>query len=276
MTKDRPVYKLSSALRAIDRYVPLGTLVILLGLLLVWGSITRFGILPSYLLASPEAFLNSLFGVVRSGELFEHAFASLERVFTGFTVAAIVAIPTGIAMGWFPLIGRSLSPIVEALRPVSSFAYVPIGMMIFGLGFTLNAFVVYVASFFPILVNTIQGVKGTEKRLLEFARLQGAGPRSMLLKVVLPSALPSILTGLRVGMGIAWMSIIASEMIGAKSGLGYLIYNAAWQMEMGMILVGVLTIACIGFTLNRFSLTFEKKALGWRDHIVAGSSQRGG
>jgi ABC-type nitrate/sulfonate/bicarbonate transport system permease component len=263
-------FNVNSALGAINRRVPIGTLIILFTALLVWSGISHFGIVPDYVFASPSSFLASLIEVVRSGELFRHMLASLERVFVGFTIAALVAVPTGVAMGWSPSIGRSLNPIVEALRPVSSFAYVPIGMMIFGLGFTLNAFVVYIASFFPILINTIQGVKGTEKRLLEFAKLQGARRKSMLFKVVLPSALPSILTGLRVGMGIAWMSIIASEMIGAKSGLGFFIYNAAWQMEMGLILVGVMAIAAIGFTLNKCFMFVEGRVLGWRDHLVAG------
>ncbi len=262
--------RLSRVLGAINRRVPVGTLIIVAVFLAVWSGLSWFAIIPDYALASPSSFLASLVEIIRSGQLFEHVWASLERVFVGFVVAALVAVPTGVAMGWSPSIGRSLNPIVEGLRPVSSFAYVPIGMMIFGLGFTLNAFVVYVASFFPILINTIQGVKGTEKRLLEFAKLQGAGRTSMLFKVVLPSALPSILTGLRVGMGIAWMSIIASEMIGAKSGLGFLIYNAAWQMEMGLILVGVLTIAIIGFTLNKIFMAIETRVLGWRHHVVAG------
>lgn len=254
---------------AIDRRVPLGTVAILAVLVAIWSGLTYSGFIPPYLLATPSGFARSLVAVVRSGELLEHVLASLERVFFGFGAALLVAIPTGVAMGWSPRIGRSLNPIVEALRPVSSFAYLPIGMMIFGLGFKLNVFVVYIATFFPILLNTIQGVKGTEKRILEFATLQGAGRRSMLFKVVLPSALPSVLTGLRVGMGIAWMSIIASEMIGAKSGLGYLIYNAAWQMETGLILSGVAAIALIGYTLNRVFLYIEGRVLGWREHLVA-------
>jgi len=270
MSRNQVLSRIGRVFGAINRRVPLGTVAIVGVLLGVWAGLSGFGIIPEYVLASPASFLASLMEIVKSGELFEHVLASLERVFVGFVIAALVAVPTGVAMGWSSSIGRSLNPIVEGLRPVSSFAYVPIGMMIFGLGFTLNAFVVYVASFFPILLNTIQGVKGTEKRLLEFAKLQGAGRMSMLFKVVLPSALPSILTGLRVGMGIAWMSIIASEMIGAKTGLGFLIYNAAWQMEMGLILVGVMTIAVIGFTLNKVFVVIEARVLGWRHHVVAG------
>ncbi|MCL5291339.1 MAG: ABC transporter permease [Actinobacteria bacterium] len=262
--------KVYSVFGAVNQRVPIGTLIILLLLFAIWNGLSRFGIVPDYVLASPASFMESLSEAIRSGELFGHMIASLQRVFVGFTIAMFVAVPTGVLMGWSPSVGRTLNPIVEALRPVSSFAYVPIGMMIFGLGFTLNAFVVYIASFFPILINTIQGVRGTEKRILEFAKLQGARPKSMLFKVALPSALPSILTGLRVGMGIAWMSIIATEMIGAKSGLGFLIYNSAWQLEMGLILVGVMAIAVIGLALNRLFLLIERKALSWRDHLVAG------
>jgi ABC-type nitrate/sulfonate/bicarbonate transport system permease component len=260
----------NTLLRAIDRKVSLGTLAILAAMFAAWSVVTYGGLVPPYLLASPTGFLKSLVAIVRSGELLEHGVSSLERVFAGFATASLIAVPLGIAMGASTRIGRALNPIVEALRPVSSFAYVPIGMMIFGLGFKLNVFVVYVASFFPILINTIQGVKGTEKRILEFAQLQGARRRSLLFKVILPSALPSILTGLRLGMGIAWMSIIASEMIGAKTGLGFLIYNAAWQMETGLILSGVLAIALIGFTLNKVFVHIERRVLGWRDHLVTG------
>lgn len=270
MSGETTLSQIRSIAGSINRRVPIGTLIILFAFLVLWSGISRFGIVPAYVLASPSSFLGSLIEVVRSGVLFRHALASLERVLVGFAIATLVAVPTGIAMGWSPSTGRSLNPIVEALRPVSSFAYLPIGMMVFGLGFTLNAFVVYIASFFPILINTVQGVRGTEKRMLEFAKLQGARPKSILFKVVLPSALPSILTGLRVGMGVAWMSIIASEMIGAKSGLGFLIYNAAWQMEMGLILVGVMAIAVIGFTLNKLFMLVERRVLGWRDHLVAG------
>ena len=164
-------------------------------------------------------------GLIQSGELFIHLRDSLSREVVAF-IWATSAIPLGIAMGWSKTINDQVDPLVEVLRPVPPLAWIPLSILWFGIGDMQNQFIIFLGMFFPILLNTIAGVKNIEPNLIRAARCLGASEPRILRRVVLRAALPQIITGIRVGLGVGWMALVAAELVGANSGLGFLINDA--------------------------------------------------
>jgi NitT/TauT family transport system permease protein len=228
------------------------------------------GIIPS-----PEQVLRSwytwIFGSTTamlspySGTWFDNVAYSTRRVLQGFGLAAMVAIPLGLMIGWSRLAARLIDPTVQLLRPVPITAWLPFAIAVFGIYDASALFLIGLGAFYPIVVNTTHGVRDTNLLLLRAARMLGAGPMTVLAKVVFPSALPSIFTGLRLGLGLALVSLVAVEFIAAKSGLGHLVYRH-WQMlstpEMyaAFVLVGAL-----GLALTRGLRALQARILTWQD-----------
>ena len=206
-------------------------------------------------------------GVEWAGELLGHSFISLTRVVAGFCIAAVSGILLGIAMGWWRPIKNLVEVVVEILRPIPPLAWIPLAMLWFGLGFKPAVFLIWLGAFFPILSNTILGVGSTPKILIESAKTIGAKQSDLLLKVAIPSATPIIITGLKVGFGVGWMCLVAAEMTGCNSGLGFMIMYYHWTMEPGKIIVGMLMIGLLGL-LNFMALRkLENKLLVWQEGI---------
>lgn len=205
-------------------------------------------------------------GFPRGYRLPGHVLASLSRVLLGFGAAAAVAVPLGVLMGWSRKLDALLDPLVEAVRPVPPLAWLPLAVTWFGIGNASAAFLIFLGALFPILLNTVAGVRSVEPRLIEAARTLGAGRGTVLLRVLSPGALPSVTTGLRIGMGIAWMTVIAAELTGVKSGygLGYLIMSARDVARMDYVVAGIVVIGLIGFLLDRIIRYAEGRALSWR------------
>lgn len=195
-----------------------------------------------------------------------HVLASLVRVLFGFGAAALVAVPLGILMGWSRTLDAVVDPLVEAVRPVPPLAWLPLAVTWFGIGYASASFLIFLGALFPILLNTITGVRSVDPHLVEAARTLGAGRRTVLVKVLAPGALPSVTTGLRIGMGIAWMTVIAAELTGVKSGygLGYLIMSARDVARMDYVVAGIVVIGIVGFLLDRLIRCAERRALRWR------------
>jgi NitT/TauT family transport system permease protein len=185
--------------------------------------------------------------IMGSGSLLQNAWMSLERVCLGFLTAVFLAVPLGIAMGRSKTVADAFEGIIAALRPIPPLAWVPLALAWLKIGLASLVFVIALGAFFPVLLNTMQGVRGVRRTWLEAITMMGARERSLLSKVVLPGAAPEIWTGLRVGFGIAWMCVVASEMLpGTDTGLGYLImYAYGWgQVQVviaGMIVIGSFT-----------------------------------
>jgi NitT/TauT family transport system permease protein len=219
--------------------------------LIIWELVTAvLGIFKWFVLPPPTDVLMTMIGMLSSGELFMHAEWSLLRVLLGFLVAAAVAVPLGVAMGWFKSINYIVNPIVEILRPIPPIAWIGLALLWFGIGLSSAIFLVFIGAFFPILLNTIDGVKSVEKRLIEVAYTFGATDREVLTKVVLPAASPVIFTGMRVGMGIGWMCVVAAEMIAVRYGLGNLILEASNLLQTDRVMVGMITIGILGLAIN--------------------------
>ena len=195
----------------------------------------------------------------------ENAQVSIYRVTLGFAIAAAVAIPLGIGMGRSQLINEFFDTTLELIRPVPPLAWVPLALAWFKLGIASIVFIIFIGSVFPILLNTIDGVRGVKKTWIEVGTTLGANERQVLTKVLLPGAAPTIWTGLRVGFGIAWMCVVAAEILpGPTSGLGYLIMYAYNQGQMNIIIAGMVTIGVIGLAIDLVFKFVEKRWFSWR------------
>jgi NitT/TauT family transport system permease protein len=186
-------------------------------------------------------------GMPYSGTWFAHAASSAYRVFGGFLIAAAVGITIGSLIGWFRLFSDLLDPIIQMLRPIPITAWVPFAVIFFGIRDASALFLIALGAFFPIVVNTAAGVAGTPKLLVRAARMLGIRRYMLLPRVVLPSAMPFIFTGLRLGIGLAWVLVIVAEMLAVKSGLGFAMWDAYYFLRMDVIIAAMLSVGVLGF-----------------------------
>lgn len=200
-----------------------------------------------------------------TGSLADNALISIERVLIGFGIAAVVAIPFGIGMGRSTRINDFFDSTLEMLRPVPPLAWIPLALAWFRLGIASIVFIIFIGSFFPVLLNTIDGVRGVKKTWIEVGTTLGASEWQVLLKTIVPGAAPTIWTGLRVGFGIAWMCVVAAEILpGPTSGLGYLIMYAYNLGQMNVIIAGMITIGLIGLAADLVFRLVENRFFLWR------------
>jgi NitT/TauT family transport system permease protein len=186
------------------------------------------------------------------------------RVLQGFLIAAAVGIPLGLFVGWNRLVARLVDPSIQLLRPVPITAWLPFAIAVFGIYDASALFLIGLGAFYPIVVNTTHGVRDTNLLLLRAARMMGAGETTILTKVVFRSALPSIFTGLRLGIGIAWTAVIVAEMIAVKSGLGYVLWDAYYVGRMDICVATMLSVGLLGFASDRALQLLSRLVLKWR------------
>lgn len=215
---------------------------------------------------TPWQVIVGLVELARQGLLIKHVVASLFRVTYGYLLAAALAIPVGMLMGWFATAHTLLNPLVQGLRPISPIAWIPLAILWFGVGDLSPIFLIFLSSFFPMVVGTAAGVMTIDKKLLRAAtNFEFTGFR-LFRSVVLPAALPQIVIGMRIGLGVAWLVVVAAEMIAVNSGLGYLIIdsrNAGNRYDL--VGAGMVTIGVIGFLLDGLMRRLERlDEVRWR------------
>ena len=198
-----------------------------------------------------------------SGTLLTHLVASTSRVYGGFLLAAALALPLGMMIGRIPFMRTLLEPTLQVLRPIPVTAWLPLAMILFGIGPTSALFLVFLGAFYPILINTVFGVRSVENRLFEAAAMLGVSRSAMFPKVVLPAALPSIFTGLRLGLGFAWVVIVVGEMTGVQTGLGAIIMEARQLSRTEIVICGMIVIGIAGFLSDRFIQWVSSRLLRW-------------
>ena len=220
-------------------------------IIIVWYIITDgLHLVKPFILPSPVGVLNSAINILQSGKLFKNTVDTLFKVFSGLILASVVAIPLGIIMGWYQTLEDLASFIISVLRPIPPVAWIPFSILWFGYGTVPAIFIIFMGCVFPILVYTLDGVKRTDKVLIESAQTLGATDGHILKRVILPSTVPYIVSGLKVGVGIALMCTISAEMIGSSSGLGYMILTASNLFDTGTTVVGMLVIGLIGLAFD--------------------------
>jgi NitT/TauT family transport system permease protein len=212
-----------------------------------------------------EVLFRPLADIFGQGSLLENATISLFRVLFGFAVGLLVAIPLGIFMGRFTAVEEFVDPVIQILRPIPPIAWLPLALAWFKIGLTGIIFIIFIGAFFPVLINTIDGVKRVNRTWLETAYTFGANERQLLSKVVVPAAMPDMWTGLRVGFGIAWMSVVAAEMLpGTTSGLGFLILFGLNIGQLQVTIAGMIVIGLIGLSIDYFLKRVEQKYFRWK------------
>jgi NitT/TauT family transport system permease protein len=197
-----------------------------------------------------------------------HLLASLSRVYGGFALACAVALPLGLMIGRLPLVRQLLDPTLQVLRPIPVTAWLPLAMIIFGLGPRSAVFLVFLGAFYPILINTIFGVRSVDPRLFEAASMLGCEGTAQFFKVVLPASLPAIFTGLRLGLGFAWVVIVVGEMTGVQTGLGAIIMEARQLSRTEIVISGMIVIGIAGFISDRLVMLIGRRLLRWSPNNV--------
>jgi NitT/TauT family transport system permease protein len=198
-----------------------------------------------------------------SGTILTHLLASMQRVYGGFLLAAAAGIPLGLAIGKVPLFRQLLDPTLSLLRPIPVTAWLPLSMVFFGLGPRSAVFLVFLGAFYPILLNTIFGVRSVDPRLFEAANMLGCDGASLFRKIILPAALPSIFTGLRLGHGFAWILIVVGEMTGVPTGLGSVIMDGRTLSRADLVITGMIIIGVAGFLCDRIIVAINNRVLRW-------------
>lgn len=199
-----------------------------------------------------------------NGELLRQLLPSLGRIFTGFGLAVIVAVPLGLLMGSLTVVYRLLEPLTEFVRPIPSSAYIPVAILFLGIGNGMKVFVVFLACLFPILLNTYSGVRGVDPTLDDTGRTFGLSPLKALRQIVFPAALPSILTGMRISLGLALIVAVVAEMISGNTGIGYFILDMERIFRVPEMFAGIFTLGVLGFLINLLFLRIERHVLRWR------------
>jgi ABC-type nitrate/sulfonate/bicarbonate transport system permease component len=212
----------------------------------IWAMVSVWTANP-ILLPSPRAVLEALVGLARDLELFEHAGISLARMLVSMAVATALAVPLGLLMGLSHVLDDVIDPTIEMFRPISGIAWIPLALFIFGIGNTLPVFIMTYAAFFPILLGTVAGVRGVDRSFIAVARTMGLPRRTIVTHVVVPAALPALMVALRLGVASAWTAVVAAELIGAPSGVGYAV---EWYRELLMtpqVMAFIATIGLLGY-----------------------------
>ncbi|MBA3596161.1 MAG: ABC transporter permease [Methylibium sp.] len=223
----------------------------LLGVFAVWQAVVLVFEPHVSLLPPPLLAVQTFFTLLVSGELLQHIGISLFRVVAAWCIAGLIAIPMGLAMGRSRRLERIVDPVVELFRPISPLAWIPLAILWFGINETGKIFVVFIGAVFPMLIATIAGVKQIDPVLVHAGQVLGCKDSSSLFrKIILPASLPAIIVGMRIAFGTGWASIIAAELVAARSGLGYLIANGMEVLRADQVLVGMMTIGLLGVAFD--------------------------
>ena len=239
--------------------------------LALWQTLSSNNVIPENRLPSPLVIVRSFTELFADGlppgyNLVGHCLASLKRVLSGVAIALCTALPLGIAMGYWARARDYFTPFVEMIRPIPPLAWVPIAILWFGIGDRSASFIIFLGAFFPILLNTINGVLSINRQLIESSVILGAKRRDLFTKVLVPGAMPSIITGIRIALGIGWMTLVAAEFTGIRSGygLGYMIMTARDIQRPDQIIAGMIIIGLIGFAMDLMIRKLESRVLRWR------------
>lgn len=267
-TSAQAAQMLSSGSRQKIRKVALGAIVPVC-LILLWELGVRWTgtrlIPPPYQVAVMmwDFAFGGIYDDAFSASLPTHFWVSVQRVYGGFLLAAVLAVPLGLMIGRFPLLRAMLDPTLSLLRPVPVTAWLPLSMIFFGLGPKSAIFLVFLGAFYPILLNTVFGVKSVDNKLFEAAAMLGCNGSQLFRSVVIPAATPQIFNGLRLGLGFAWILIVVGEMTGVPEGLGAVIMDGRTLSRTDLVITGMIVIGITGYVSDRLIVLANNYLLKW-------------
>ncbi len=232
-------------------------------IIVIWQIYSSKGLINVSVLPSPSIIFSTILDLIKSGDLFRDLGISLLRVIKGYAFGCILGITLGTLLGLSKKLDKALVILIGVLRPIPVIAWVPVLILWLGIGETSKVIVICIGTFWPVLLNTIHGIKSVNKKYLEVGNILEKRRLIILTKIIFPSALPEIFTGLRIGIGSAWMSVVGAELIAASSGIGYLISYARELSQPDVMLVGVFSIGIIGLLIDTLIKIVERRVLKW-------------
>jgi NitT/TauT family transport system permease protein len=230
----------------------------------IWETVPRTGLVDPVFLPPFSDVAVALKDLATSGELWTDTQASLIRSFSGFGISIALGIPIGLLLGWYTPLATFFNPLLEVFRNTAALALLPVFVLILGLGETSKISIVVFACFWPVLLNTVAGVKGVDPLLIKSARSMGLPAYRLFQKVILPAAVPTIFTGIRLAGAYSILILVAAEMVGAKEGLGYLINASQYNFRIPEMYAGIVAISLIGLVFNWILLRVERRFSTWR------------
>lgn len=250
----------STGSRRRGRPLVLNAASVALGIALWWGLAAAGLSLPT-----PPEVVSQAGTLLSNGTLQADIAASLGRVLAGFAVGTALAIVVGFLMGWYGFIRGLVEPWVQFFRTIPPLAIIPLAIVLMGIGETPKIFVIFLAAFLVCVISTFQGVVNVDRTLIDAARVLGARDAAIFVRVVVPASTPFILVGMRVGLGSAWATLVAAELIAAQEGLGFRMQNAQLYYDLPTIFVGLIAIGILGLLMDRVLLLAERKLTGWQE-----------
>lgn len=234
-----------------------------LAILIIWEAFALAGKLKPYALPKPVKIIETTVEFIKNGQLFTNIGVSVLLVLEGFFLAFLVAFTIGISVTIFPKFDTFTDLIIQILKPIPPIAWIPLAILWFGIGQDSKIFIIFIGAVFPIFLNTADGVRTIDKKYFELARVYETPKNQLITKIIIPGALPSILTGVRLGLGNAWVSVVAAEMIGATKGVGYMLANGRSLSRPDIVILGMLLVGIFGKLMDDFVRFLRKKIIKW-------------
>jgi taurine transport system permease protein len=240
-------------------------------MLFIWWLVTKLGLVKPLFVPAPQLVLSKFVQIWNEGftntSFLEHIFISTARVFGAFLLACLIGLPLGLAMGMSPLIRGIFDPPIEFYRPIPPLAYLPLMIIWFGIGETSKVLLIFLSVFAPIVLGARSGVKSAAIEQIHAAYSFGATRWQVMRHVILPSAMPEILTAMRVGIGFGWTTLVAAEMVAATSGLGYMVLSASQFLQTSVVIMGIFVIATIAFAFDLLMRFLERRLVPWKGRM---------
>ncbi len=253
------------------RRIPFRYVGVLLGTIIAWQLVAASHVFPNFAFPSPastyDSFLQTLHHGYQGSTLLQDLLVSLERVSVAYVGAVVIGVVLGVAMTQSRAVFTVVDPFLQFLRPIPPLAYIPLFVVWFGIGEMPKVLLILVSTVPVIVINTTNGVRSTPNFRIELARNLGANRRQILSRVILPSALPDIFTGMKVAIGVAWSTLVAAELIAASRGLGWLIEQAGTELQTGIVVTGIILIGIMGYLMDVAIRVLERLVVPWRDFM---------
>ena len=232
-------------------------------LLTVWVILEKKGSLNTVIMPAPSRILSTFVAMVKNGMLLNNLLVSLGRVLKGYFIAALLGIVLGILIGLFKHLTRLTALLIQIIKPIPPIAWIPLVILWFGIGEEGKIFLIFLGGFFTILINVVDGIRQTDKKLIEVSKAMETPFLKHVFLLVIPHSAPNIFTGLRVGLSSCWMCVVAAELVSSTTGLGYMIMNARQFGQTDVVIVGMLTIGVLGKVMDSLLKLVEKLVIRW-------------
>ncbi|WP_174732587.1 ABC transporter permease [Mesobacillus harenae] len=236
-------------------------------LLVVWQYLSHIGVFESHLMPAPTAVFDKLAEMVNDGSLYGHVGITLYRIFFGFVIGVSAAVVLGALVGYAKTAEHLLDPLIQAFRAIPSLAWVPLFILWMGIAEPSKITLIAVGVFFPVYLNIVSGIQGVDRKLIEVGKIYNFSDFELIKRIILPASLPSFLVGIRSGLGLGWMFVVAAELMGASKGVGYLLVVGQNTYSPDLVIASIVLIAILGKTSDSLLKKLEDRALHWQDSI---------